>query len=373
LFLVLLATIAVLLGAMLSAWIWALMRLASGRELVPETPPRAAPWDAWAIALVVSLQLILGLAVGAIHHAVTGRSGMPPATTAAGSGAPAPAVATTAETPAANPRTFQDLLVIQAFAYLLTLVLVPILLHGLWGARLADLGLGRRGAARNLARGGVGFLLVAPVCYAIFIALQHVEHDRGQPHPLVRMLMEDFSPRTLTIAVLTGIVLAPLAEELLFRGVVLGSLERLGEGPPDDAFEPREAPSRGRARGTLPNVLTSVLFAALHYAQWPAPVPLFVLSLVLGWLRRRTGSLWAPVALHACFNGTSTLLLVLVLAAGGRPDNSSPFGAVPPTPGAVPTMHVCISETSDHRSIFGITPLESAGRTGNLGGSVAAW
>jgi membrane protease YdiL (CAAX protease family) len=263
--------------------------------------------------------------------------------------------------------------VIQAITYLLTLVLVPLLLYGVWGARPADLGLGRRGAVWNLARGGVGFLLAAPICYALFIALQHVEHDRGQPHPLVRMLTEDFSPRTLAIAVLTGVVLAPLAEELLFRGVVLGSLESLTEDPPDDAFEPRKAPSRGRARGTLPNVLTSVLFAALHYAQWPAPVPLFVLSLVLGWLRRRTGSLWAPVALHACFNGTSTLLLVLVLAAGIRPEGPSPFGSATPTPNAVPTMHVCITETGDHRSIFGITPLESVGRKGSLEGTVSAW
>jgi len=61
----------------------------------------------------------------------------------------------------------------------------------------------------------------------------------------------------------------------------------------------------------MPNVLTSALFAAFHAQQWPSPLPLFLLSLALGTLYRRTGSLVGPIAMHAAFNGLSTLMLFL--------------------------------------------------------------
>ena len=46
--------------------------------------------------------------------------------------------------------------------------------------------------------------------------------------------------------------------------------------------------------------------------QWPAPVAIFLLSLGLGALYQRTGSLVASFVLHAAFNGFSTLTLILV-------------------------------------------------------------
>ena len=56
---------------------------------------------------------------------------------------------------------------------------------------------------------------------------------------------------------------------------------------------------------------TSLLFAAMHAAQWPAPIAIFVLSVALGALYQRTGSLLAAIAMHGTFNGFSTLLLLL--------------------------------------------------------------
>jgi membrane protease YdiL (CAAX protease family) len=53
----------------------------------------------------------------------------------------------------------------------------------------------------------------------------------------------------------------------------------------------------------------------LHYEQWPAPVPLFLLSLVLGWLVYRTGRLTSSIVLHATFNSFSTILMLLMTEA----------------------------------------------------------
>ena len=63
-------------------------------------------------------------------------------------------------------------------------------------------------------------------------------------------------------------------------------------------------------------VLTSLIFAALHAAQWPAPIPLFLLAVGLGVVYQRTGSLLAPIVMHAVFNGFSTLMLFFVALQG---------------------------------------------------------
>jgi len=63
----------------------------------------------------------------------------------------------------------------------------------------------------------------------------------------------------------------------------------------------------------LPVVLTSVVFAGVHFEQMPAPLAIFPLSIVLGLLYETTGSLIPSFVLHALFNGFNTTLLVAAL------------------------------------------------------------
>ncbi|MCL5966087.1 MAG: CPBP family intramembrane metalloprotease [Deltaproteobacteria bacterium] len=79
------------------------------------------------------------------------------------------------------------------------------------------------------------------------------------------------------------LLLAALPEEVFFRGYLY------------DAFE--EA-------GIAPAVATAVLFAAAHLVIRPTPYRALTLfpGLVFGWARKRTGTLWAPAALHLAFN-----------------------------------------------------------------------
>jgi membrane protease YdiL (CAAX protease family) len=53
----------------------------------------------------------------------------------------------------------------------------------------------------------------------------------------------------------------------------------------------------------------AILFAAVH-PTWPQSIPLFVLGMGLGYLRVWSGSLVAPILVHALFNGTSTVLFL---------------------------------------------------------------
>jgi membrane protease YdiL (CAAX protease family) len=94
------------------------------------------------------------------------------------------------------------------------------------------------------------------------------------------------------------VVLIPLAEELLFRRIVLGVLQR-------------------NMPGAAAVVLVGLLFGAAHFMPWVI-VPLSLLGMVLGIMAASTGTLTAPWLGHALFN----LFSYVVLAWSGTPDTT---------------------------------------------------
>jgi hypothetical protein len=93
------------------------------------------------------------------------------------------------------------------------------------------------------------------------------------------------------LAFVTLVVVAPVAEEVLFRGYLLGKLKR---------FLPI----------WVAIIITSLLFAAVHGA-WNLAIDTFALSIVLCVLRQTTGSLWASILLHMIKNGIAFYLLFI--------------------------------------------------------------
>jgi membrane protease YdiL (CAAX protease family) len=250
-----------------------------------------------------------------------------------------------------------DQLLLMSVVNGLILVLAPLLLRATSRATLGDLGLSPARSLRYLVWGVLACFLLAPLVYAINIPLSLVV--KGEPHPLLKMLLDDSTGRLATLALVSAVFFAPAAEELFFRGILLGWLlkvwghddiestrhvgvkdsardpfspvnEQLDQFTAQEMADEKERPfwlpqiprvvSRflfeSRFGRLLPNVITSLIFAGLHAAQWPAPIPLFVLSLGLGVLYERTRTLWAPFALHATFNGISTVLLLLAIHSG---------------------------------------------------------
>jgi membrane protease YdiL (CAAX protease family) len=94
------------------------------------------------------------------------------------------------------------------------------------------------------------------------------------------------------------LVLAPIAEELLMRGLVYARARTL--------LSPV---------GTI--VFTALLFALAHLtpAGFGRPLSLVPLALMLGWLRWRSGRLWPCILLHAWSN-LATIAYVLWPSAG---------------------------------------------------------
>ena len=165
------------------------------------------------------------------------------------------------------------------------------------GATRADLGFGRGRLREDLALAGTALALVVAPLLAVAAIL-----DRFVPyrHDIIDILADHRDPLSIGLVVVSAVVVAPVAEEFLFRRVLQGWLERL-------------LPARD---GAAAIGLAAAAFALAHLGQGLGFVPLFPFAVVLGILARRTGSLLPCVLLHGLFNAVS-VGLILAGAAGG--------------------------------------------------------
>lgn len=100
-------------------------------------------------------------------------------------------------------------------------------------------------------------------------------------------------PWQVVLMVVALVVLAPLGEELLFRGLLLRALVRRL------VFWPAAA-------------ISAAIFAGAHadsYLIWPRAIALVLTGLALAWLYRRRGY-WASVTAHATVNAVAAFALV---------------------------------------------------------------
>jgi membrane protease YdiL (CAAX protease family) len=88
------------------------------------------------------------------------------------------------------------------------------------------------------------------------------------------------------------VLLAPVAEELAFRGLL--------------------QPALGRGIGSAGAIAaTSLLFAAAHWYYGPKLPLIALVGAVLGWARVASGGLRAPIALHALVNAVNLAAMLL--------------------------------------------------------------
>jgi membrane protease YdiL (CAAX protease family) len=109
---------------------------------------------------------------------------------------------------------------------------------------------------------------------------------------------------------LAAAVVAPIGEELLFRGFATTAWARdLGA---------RRAIVQGALFFAIVHVLTigGVDAAQAFGVALIAFVSRIPVALVLGWLFLRRGSIWAPIGLHAAFNGLLVILAEFAIRSG---------------------------------------------------------
>jgi membrane protease YdiL (CAAX protease family) len=101
----------------------------------------------------------------------------------------------------------------------------------------------------------------------------------------VKLLQTATDPMVLILMAVAAVLVAPVSEELVFRGYLYPAAKRFA-GP------------------WMAAICSGLVFAAAH-GSLAALLPLFIFGVVLAVLYEKTGSIWAPVAVHFCFNGAT--------------------------------------------------------------------
>ena len=198
-------------------------------------------------------------------------------------------------------------LVVQALAYI---GLIRLLVVDTGALSWADMGI-RRPDLRALRELGYGAMwaagaIVVTIPVAILISL------------VVPVLPTSPLPPTgdmtgLLINLVAGAIVAPIGEELLFRGLATTAWVRgMGE---------RRALMRAATFFALAHVLTISGMSAgqaigLALAAFVGRLPV---SFIITWLFIRHRSIWVAIGLHAAFNATLLILAEVAMRSGGVP------------------------------------------------------
>jgi membrane protease YdiL (CAAX protease family) len=154
-------------------------------------------------------------------------------------------------------------------------------------------------AASVTAYGALAGALFLPVAFGLQWLCEELLvllHSHPQTQAAVEALQNPALPLGGKVAFgVDAVLLAPLVEESLFRGILYPAIKYLGY--------PRVA-----------LWFTSLLFAFLHFNE-PTFVPLLAFGLLLAGLYERFGNLMAPIAAHGLFNAAN---LVILMIGGGK-------------------------------------------------------
>ena len=155
--------------------------------------------------------------------------------------------------------------------------------------------------SRAIALGLLAGVLVVPAAWTLqHLSAQFMEWLQWTPQSqeVVRNFQESLTQSEKSAALLrqhivfgiSVIVIAPVAEEMLFRGVIYTTFKQLGY--------PR-----------LSLWGTSLVFAALH-SNLPSFLPFLLLALLLVYLYEATDNLLAPIVTHSFFNTANFVLML---------------------------------------------------------------
>jgi membrane protease YdiL (CAAX protease family) len=157
------------------------------------------------------------------------------------------------------------------------------------GGILGGLGLSPRRWLCDSLRAVAAYLAVIPICIGLLLLSTYLlPPGAAKKHDLL-VLLHEVSPVWQPLIWLSAGVLAPLAEEIYFRGI-MQSFIRGQTGRPWAAV-----------------VLAAAFFAAVHLSQPQAVASLFALALAMGYNYERTGRLISPILIHVIFNTVAML------------------------------------------------------------------
>ncbi|MBK1881817.1 CPBP family intramembrane metalloprotease [Luteolibacter pohnpeiensis] len=140
--------------------------------------------------------------------------------------------------------------------------------------------------------------LIAPFTVGVLLVLTYILQVAGyqqwmeqlhvqQTQETVKMLQNSDDTVALALMALTAVFVAPVCEELVFRGYLYPAAKRFA----------------GR---WVAGFCVALVFAAAH-GSLAALAPLFLVGVALVVVYETTGSIWAPMATHMCFNALTVI------------------------------------------------------------------
>jgi len=147
----------------------------------------------------------------------------------------------------------------------------------------------------SLKLGILFYVILMPFMLVSSLVYQGILYAHGYPPSMQDIALFIAGNKSLWMRVsliFLAMIVAPLFEECLFRGILLPLLvRRLGLGT-----------------GIF---LTSFVFASIH-AHLPSLIPLTVVAAGFSLAYLYTRSLWVPIVMHGLFNGVNLALLLVI-------------------------------------------------------------
>jgi membrane protease YdiL (CAAX protease family) len=183
----------------------------------------------------------------------------------------------------------------------ITIVAILLLARLTFAQGLRGFGLRPRTIPRDFGWACVDLLAVWPIVLAMIVLTVYIGKELLGPdfeipqHVGLELITEPSALPLRILIIILAVVIAPVVEEMLFRGLIQTTVRSYSRRP------------------WLAIAITAALFAGVHAngTHWPA---LFVLALGLGYSYEKSGSLFRPIFMHALFNG-----ITIVAALAGPP------------------------------------------------------
>jgi len=182
--------------------------------------------------------------------------------------------------------------IIQCICAAFAIAIIILLARVTFVRRLKGFGLDPRTIHRDFAAALMNLLATWPLVLAMIIftaafgKLVRGPNFEIQQHEELKLIIESSQLSLRILIVLLAVLVVPLLEELLFRGLFQTVIRSYLVKP------------------WLAIAVSSLLFVSVHQniEHWPA---LFVLAMCLGYAYEKSGSLFRPIFIHAFFNGVT--------------------------------------------------------------------
>lgn len=116
--------------------------------------------------------------------------------------------------------------------------------------------------------------------------------DEFPPQDLISLFAEGGDPVAIGILIIFAVIVAPLVEEIIFRGCIYRFL-------------------KGKTTLVAAQVISGLFFAMVH-VNLMSFVPLIVVGYLLAVVYEKSGNILVPILFHAFFNGFSLIMLLIV-------------------------------------------------------------